>query len=168
MTKLERIEEIFEPIAARHGCDIVQLTFRQERPGWVLRALVEKHGADPRTGSGVDHQLCAALSRELGDALDAEDAIAERYVLELSSPGIERPLTRPTDWVRFAGRAVRIETSAPVGGRKRFRGVIGAVEGGGVALALEGGGSEIVPLDAVAKAHLVYEKDGMISKAGVK
>ena len=168
MTKTERIERILEPIAARYGCDVVQLTFRRERPGWVLRALVEKRGADPRIGSGVDHALCAAVSRELGDALDAEDAVGERYVLEISSPGIERPLTRPADWVRFAGRAARVETERPIAGRRRFSGAIGAVADGAVVLALEGGGSAAIPFAEMTKAHLVFERDEVFSKAGVK
>lgn len=168
MKGLENIERIALPIAARHGCDVVQLTYRREQAGWVLRALIERRGADPRTGSGVDHALCAAVSRELGAAIEAEDAIAESFVLEISSPGIERPLTRPADFARFEGSEAKVETTAPVGGRKRFRGVLAGVRGDGVALSLPDGGTVNLEFGKISKAHLVFETGGVHSRAGEK
>jgi ribosome maturation factor RimP len=166
MTKIERIEQVAQPIAARHGCDVVQISYRREQVGWVLRALIERLGSDPKTGSGIDHGLCAAVSRELGAALEEADVIAESFVLEVSSPGIERPLTRLADYERFKGREARIETSAPVGGRKRFRGVIGGARDGEIFVTLSGGDALSVSFEKISKAHLVFESDGMHFRAG--
>jgi ribosome maturation factor RimP len=144
----------------------VQVTYRREQPGWVLRVLIEKRGSDPRSGSGVDHALCGKVSRDLGDAIDVEDAIIDAFTLEVSSPGIERPLTRPEDFERFKGREARVETSAPVDNRKRFRGKILGVRGEDVTMAGDDGGIAVIPFRKIAKAHLVYEANEMISKAG--
>jgi ribosome maturation factor RimP len=168
MAKVERIEQIVQPIAARHDCDIVQITFRREPAGWVLRTLIEKRGSDPRKGSGIDHALCAAVSRELGTALEEAEAIAETFVLEVSSPGIERPLTRLADYERFEGREVRIELSSPLGGRKRFNGMIAGVHGDEVSLTLSGGDTVSVSFEKISKAHLVFEKIEMHCRAGEK
>jgi ribosome maturation factor RimP len=166
MTKVERIEQIAQPIVTRHDCDIVQLMYRREQVGWVLRVLIERRGADLRNGSGVDHALCAAVSRELGAALDAEEFLAEAFVLEVSSPGIERPLTKLVDYVRFAGREARVETTAPMKGRKRFRGVIGGACGDEISISLADGEVVNVAIGRISKAHLVYDNGGMHFKAG--
>jgi ribosome maturation factor RimP len=168
MTNVENIERIALPIAAIHGCDLVQLTFRREPGGWILRVLIERRGSDPRTGSGVDHALCAAVSRDLGAAIEAEEAIAESFVLEVSSPGIERPLTRLADFARFEGREARIETSAPVGGRKRFRGILRGARGEDVSVSLADGEVVNLAFGKISKAHLVFEGGGMHSRAGEK
>ena len=168
MVSIERIEQVAQPIAALHGCDVVQITFRREQAGWVLRTLIEKRGADPRKGSGVDHALCAAVSRELGAAIEETDAIPESFVLEVSSPGIERPLTRREDFARFEGREAKVETSSPFGGRKRFRGIIGGARGGEIALTLPGGDTLSVPFERISRAHLVFESDAVHFRAGEK
>ena len=92
----------------------------------------------------------------------------DSFVLEVSSPGIERPLTRLADYERFAGREARLETSAPVAGRKRHCGRLLGVRGEEVALALADGEVAAIPFPKIAKAHLVYEKSEMVSKAGEK
>jgi ribosome maturation factor RimP len=168
MKDIGHLGEIAQKIAARHACDVVQVIYRREQPGWVLRVLIERHGADPRTGSGVDHSLCGAVSRDLGEAIDVEDAIIDSFVLEVSSPGIERPLTRIADYARFAGRRARVETAAPVGGRKRFDGRIGGVRGEDVTVEQDEGGVAIIPFEKIAKAHLVYDMSEVVSKAGEK
>jgi len=168
MVNIEHLDEIAQKIAARHACDVVQVIYRREQPGWVLRVLIERRGSDPRIGSGVDHALCSKVSRDLGDAIDVEDAIIDLFVLEVSSPGIERPLTRLVDYDRFKGREARVDTSAPVAGCKRFRGRILGARGEDVTLMRDNGGIAVIPFEKIAKAHLVYEMNEMISKAGEK
>mgnify|MGYP001159341365 CR=1 FL=1 len=168
MTKVERIEQIVQPIAARHDCDVVQITYRREPGGWVLRALIEKRCSDPRKGAGVDHALCAAVSRELGAALEEAETIDESFTLEVSSPGIERPLTRLADYERFAGREARIELSSPLDKRKRFNGTIAGVHGDEISMTLIGGDTVHVSFEKIAKAHLVFEKNEMHCRAGEK
>ena len=168
MVDVEHLNEIARNAAALHGCDVVQVSYRREQPGWVLRVLIERRDADPAHGSGVDHSLCSAVSRDLGNVLDVEDAIADSFTLEVSSPGIERPLTRPEDYARFAGKKARVETSAPVAGRRRHAGRIVGVKGEEVALEQGDGGVVAIPFAKVAKAHLVFDTDEVISKAGEK
>lgn len=168
MVNVEQLNEIAQRAAALHGCEVVQVVYRREQPGWVLRVLVERRGADPDRGSGVDHALCGAVSRDLGNALDVEDVIADSFVLEVSSPGIERPLTRLADFERFKGKKARVDTSAPVSGRKRHGGRILGVRGGDVALEQEDGGIAAIPFTKIAKAHLVFDTNEVISRAGEK
>lgn len=168
MASIAEIEAIALPILDRQGCDLVQATFRRERAGWVLRLLVEKRGADPQQGSGVDLALCAAVSRDLGTALDAADIIDRAYTMEVSSPGIERPLTRIEDYRRFAGRRAAIKTRQPIGGRRRFQGVLRGVSSNGVLLETTEGGSITIPADTINKANLVFETENLEMKPGVK
>ena len=168
MVNVEHLNGIAQKVAAHHGCDVVQITYRREQPGWVLRVLIERRGSDPRHGSGVDHALCSAVSRDLGDAIDVEDALIDSFVLEVSSPGIERPLNRLADYERFKGRAALVETSAPVAGSKRHSGTIVGVRGEEIALEQKDGAHAVIPFAKIAKAHLVFDENGMTSKAGEK
>jgi ribosome maturation factor RimP len=157
MASVADIEAVALPVLDRHGCDLVQLTFRRERSGWVLRLLVESAGADADGGSGVDHQLCAAISRDLSTALDVEDLIEGAYTMEVSSPGIERPLTRLADYSRFAGRAAALRTRSPLHGRRRFKGVLKGVKSNNVVLVTAEGTTVSIPADSIEKANLVFE-----------
>ena len=168
MKDFGHLEEIAQKAASRHACDVVQLSYRREQPGWVLRVLIERRGADPRHGSGVDHALCAAVSRDLSHAIDVEDAIIDSFVLEVSSPGIERPLTRLADYDRFKGLKIRLETASPIAGRKRYSGTIRGAEGDRVSLALEDGETAVIPFDEIAKAHLACEGGEVVSRSGEK
>ena len=118
----KEIEAIIAPVLDRMGVDLVQGMFSGERGGRVLRLLIERKGATPETGSGVDLGLCAEVSREVGAALDVNDVIGDAYNLEVSSPGIERPLIRPQDFERFSGRPAIVVTKGAVSGRRKFSG----------------------------------------------
>ena len=97
---------------------------------------------------------CADLSRAISALLDVEDPIVGTYTLEVSSPGIDRPLTRIKDFERFAGFEAKVETQRPIGGRKRFRGKLIGIDGGQVRLHVDGVDVD-VPYDEIAKARLV-------------
>jgi ribosome maturation factor RimP len=117
----------------------------------VVRIYVEKEG-------GVGVEDCAAVSREVSAILDIEDPIDSPYVLEVSSPGLDRPLKGAGDFERFAGRRVRLHTFGPVEGRRQFRGTLEGHADGVVSLRDEELGREVrVPLDQVAKARLEVE-----------
>jgi ribosome maturation factor RimP len=98
---------------------------------------------------------CADLSRALSAVLDVEDPIEREYTLEVSSPGIDRPLTRPVDFDRWKGWVAKLETDELVGGRKRFKGVLGGIEDDAVLMALEDGTDARVPFEALSDAKLV-------------
>ncbi|MBW2534936.1 MAG: ribosome maturation factor RimP [Deltaproteobacteria bacterium] len=166
MTKTRQIEAIAEPVLARHGCDLVLLTYRRERRGWVLRLLIERHGADPDAGSGVDLGLCAKVSRDLGAVLDAEDALREKHTLEVSSAGLDRPLVRPADFERFAGREISLKASRPIDGRRRFKGLLQGRRDGRVLIRMRDGETVGIPDGEVTNAKLVFEPARLGAKTG--
>jgi ribosome maturation factor RimP len=117
--------------------------------GGTLQIMIE-----PADGRAMDVEACAVLSRALSAVLDVEDPMPGSYTLEVSSPGIDRPLTRPKDYARWAGHIARLETAEPVEGRRRFKGTLLGLEGDLVKVRLEDGKETQVPLSAVSKAKL--------------
>ncbi len=111
-----------------------------------------------RPDGGMDVDDCAQLSRKLSEVLEAADPIADEYVLEVSSPGIDRPLTATGDFERFAGHEARIELKQPIDGRRRFKGTIAGLQNGQVVVETQGEhGSErvLLPLSGIAEAKLI-------------
>ncbi len=98
---LDRLYDIIEPIAADYGLELVDVQYRQEQHGWVLRIIIYKE-------EGVSVDDCAKISRETGHVLDVEDVIPYKYHLEVSSPGLERPLTTTRDFERNLGKKINI------------------------------------------------------------
>lgn len=141
--------ELAEELAGPLGLEIVDVEFRREAGGRVLRVFIDKPG-------GVTLDDCQALSQELSRKLDEVDPIEESYSLEVSSPGIERPLTKPRDYERFAGELVHVRTFGPIGGRRNFQGKLIGLDGDDVVLRLEDGDVRI-PLAQVARARLVAQ-----------
>jgi ribosome maturation factor RimP len=119
----------------------------------TLQVMVERRDEAPMT---IDH--CAEVSRSISALLDVADPIVGAYTLEVSSPGIDRPLVRPEDYDRFAGFEARIELSEPCEGRKRFRGRLLGREADHVRIASEAGEVRL-PLAAIARAKLVLTDD---------
>ena len=105
----------------------------------------------------MDVGLCASVSRELSAVLDASDAVTGSYTLEVSSPGIERPLVRLSDFERFVGKIASIKTSEPVLGRRTFKGRLNGVENGAVLLEAADNQCIAIPGDVIKKANLVFE-----------
>lgn len=151
-TVRERAAELADRIAAREGCEVAHCEFVKEGPGWVLRVYIDRRG-------GVGLEDCTAVSRQLSTALDVEDFIDRSYSLEVSSPGVFRPLFEAEDYQRFVGERVRIKTMAPVRGRRTFVGELGGLEDGTVTIHEPGGQTFEIPLDKVGKANLEPELD---------
>ena len=123
-----------DPIARAHGAEIVDVDFKSEQGGWILRIYVEKLGstdsnADTRDAA-VDLDLCSAIARDLSPALDVADFIPHRYSLEISSPGVERPLKKERDFVRFTGKKAKLKLHAASNGEKVVTGILSGVEAG--------------------------------------
>ncbi len=158
----DRIVELAEPIVAASRCELVSVEYRREPHGWVLRLYVERLGHDPRklTG-GVTLEECTRISRDLSLALDVAELIEHAYHLEVSSPGLDRPLTKPEDYVRFVGLRAKIQLTEPDPRwthRRVFRGeILPAAEPGQIALREDDLGELSLPFVAIAKAHLVYQ-----------
>lgn len=143
---LHRIEEIVAPTIVGMGYELVRIAMSR---GGTLQIMIE-----PADGRPMDVEDCATLSRALSAVLDVEDPISGAYTLEVSSPGIDRPLTREKDYVRWAGHLARVETSQPIDGRRRFKGTLLGLEDGAVKLKFDDGKEAIVPLALVTKAKL--------------
>ncbi len=146
-----RLRAVVEPIARAHGAEVVSIELKNES-GWVLRVYVEKTGTE-----GADLELCAGISRDLSPALDVADLIPQHYNLEVSSPGLERPLHGEADFERFVGRKAKIKLrhdSAST--QKVFIGELGPITGGTLAV-VEGKRTHEVPLADIEKARLVFE-----------
>ena len=148
MVDTDGIERLIEPSLEALGYRIVRVVFTGSR-GATLQVMAERLDDVPMA---VDD--CARISHSVSALLDVADPIAGAYHLEVSSPGIERPLVKPADFDRFIGREARIELSLPVRGRRRFRGRLCGVLEGILRLATATG-EERLPLAGVARANLV-------------
>ncbi len=148
MDATSRIEEIIAPSIAAMGYEIVRVQMSgSQRP--VLQIMAERADREPMTVED-----CADISRSVSALLDVEDPISGPYTLEVSSPGLDRPLTRPADYDRFAGFEAKVETRAPVDGRKRFRGRLCGVEDGQVVMRVDEGEVRLA-LDVIQRGKLV-------------
>ena len=145
----DKIDGLIREAVAAMGYDIVRvaLTGGHSRP--VLQIMIE-----PADGHDMTVDDCAAVSRAVSALLDETDPIGAAYSLEVTSPGIDRPLTRPKDYDRFAGLEARIETDKPIDGRKRFQGRLLGREGDRVRLALPAGEVSVAMSD-IKRAKLV-------------
>ena len=143
---LRRIEDIVAPTVVGMGYELVRVAMSK---GGTLQIMIEPAGGGP-----MDVEACATLARALSAVLDVEDPIPSAYTLEVSSPGIDRPLTRPKDYARWAGHLARLETALPVEGRRRFKGKLLGFADDMVKLRLEDGMEVTVPLSAVTRAKL--------------
>jgi len=146
---LKEVRQVAEPILQSQGLDLVDLEYQRETQGWVLRFYIDREG-------GVTVEDCAKVSGELGAVLEVRDLIANPYVLEVSSPGITRPLKKPEDFNKYRNRLVKVKTFEPIEGRRNFKGVLLGLEDDKVRLEMEGQSYEI-PFRGIAKANLEFE-----------
>lgn len=153
-----RIEQIITPSIEAQGYEVVRVQMSGGlRP--ILQIMAERTDGAPMTVED-----CAEISRSVSALLDVEDPISSAYTLEVSSPGIDRPLIRPKDFERFAGFEAKVESRVAIDGRKRFKGRLKGLEDGHVVIESETGPARI-PLDAVQRAKLVLTDD-LIRAAG--
>jgi len=140
---LARVEALVEPVLVGEGFELVDVQYRRERAGWVLRLFVDRaapaavgaEGLRP-VGSGVTLDDCVEISREIGPLLDVAETIPGRYTLEVSSPGLDRPLKKPGDFEKYAGRLIRVRVSGPEG-RRRIKGRLLGLDQGQIRLQVD-------------------------------
>ena len=152
---VDQIRAVALPILDSMGIELVELEFRKEGPGMVLRLFIDKPG-------GILLDDCSAVSRELSEILDVEEIIPVEYNLEVSSPGLNRPLTKPADYDRYVGKLVKVRTyemiaDAAGNRRKTFLGQLEELKDGIIHIRLKEGQSAAIPFDKVAKANLEFE-----------
>ena len=157
MDQTHRVEELIAPSLEALGFELVRVRFGGPgRP--PLQIMIERQDREALT---VDD--CASASKAISALLDVEDPIGGAYNLEISSPGLARPLTRMGDFERFAGLEAKMEVTVPVDGRKRLRGQVLGVENGNVRIARDEG-SQSVPFETIKTAKLILT-DELISSA---
>lgn len=148
---LEKVTAIAERVAAREGLELVEVELLGGGKSRVLRIFIDKPG-------GVSHADCENVSHQVGTILDVEDVVpGGAYTLEVSSPGVERKLTKPADFERFAGQKAKLVLRQPVANSKRVEGRLAGFADGQVRIELDKGELLSVPLDQVEKANLKFD-----------
>ncbi len=150
MEVIERIRELLEPIANERKFYIVDITYRREGGKLALRILADKEG-------GITMRECAGLNNELSELLDGENIIEEEYLLEVSSPGLDRKLKKDEDFLWAVGRRIKVTTYAPLDGKNVFSGVLVGLGDGTVVLE-ENGISAEIPREKIASAKLAIKE----------
>ncbi len=150
-----QIERLLAPILDEHKLELVDIEFKKVGRGHVLRIFIDKPG-------GINLDDCAEVSRELSVQLDVEDSIAGRYTLEVSSPGIDRPLKNLQDFIRFKGKLALVKTAELIkdekgSPRKTFLGIIEEVDNGIIIIKLKEGPLARIEMNKIIKAHLEFE-----------
>lgn len=149
-----QLEEIVEPIAHRFGLEVADVELMGQGSRTVLRVVVEAAG---ESAPGVTVEALARVSEALSRQLDLRDLIPHAYTLEVSSPGLDRPLKKDRDFQRFAGQLVEVWTFAPIENQRHFKGRLLGLEGGLVRL-LVGTRQVGLPRDQVTRARLVIDE----------
>jgi len=145
----DRIKTLINPILLNQGMELVEIEYRREARGWVLRLYIDKE-------RGVTLEDCTRVSQEVGRILDVEDLITVPYALEVSSPGLTRPLKSEKDFKKVQDRLIKVRTFEPVMNRREFKGKLTAVSDREIEILIDGEVFQI-PLSSIAKAHLEVE-----------
>jgi len=167
---IAKLIEIVEPVVEDAGYELVSLEYRREQPGWVIRVFIDwphsGDAAEPERGIGFAD--CEVISRELGPVLDVADPVEHAYNLEVSSPGIARPLRTAAHFRRFAGQRTKVALRDGLDGRRRFTGdileVIDSDGGERVAVDVDGTRFEL-PVADIDSAELVPDWDAEMAKS---
>ena len=154
---VEQVRAVAARVAAGYGLEIFDVQFRREAPGMVLRVQIDRPGPAASAEESVSVEDCARVSRDLSAILDVEDVVPIAYTLEVSSPGLDRPLRQLDDYRRFAGRRAKIVVRGQVEGQGFFRGTLAGVDGREVLIDGEDGRTHRVPVDAITRANLEVE-----------
>lgn len=144
----QKIQDILVPILASKGLSLWDLEFKKDGPKWLLRIYID------REGSGVTLDDCESVSRDLGTVLDVEEVISHAYTLEVSSPGLDRSLSKPEHYGKCLGKIVKIKTYQAVDGQKVFRGTLQEFKDGNVSILADNGKNMMFDLKDIAKASL--------------
>ena len=149
-----RIRTIAERVAAGYGLEIFEVQFRREAPGMVLRIQIDRPGPAATAEESVSVDDCANVSRDLSAILDVEDVVPTAYTLEVSSPGLDRPLRRADDYSRFSGRRARVVMREKVDGQTFFLGRLAGLDGDTILIDGDDHKRHRLPLGAVTRAKL--------------
>ena len=156
-TVVERVRAIAERVAGGYGLEIFDVQFRREAPGMVLRVRIDRPGPALTEEDSVSVHDCANVSRDLSAIFDVEEIVPTAYTLEVSSPGLDRPLRGLDDYRRFVGRLAKIVMREKVDGQGFFRGRLAGVDGDHLLIDAEDHQRHRVPLAVITRANLEVE-----------
>ena len=154
---VERVREAATRVASSFGLEIFDVQFRREAGGMVLRVQIDRPGPAATAEESVSVEDCARVSRDLSAVLDVEDAVPVAYTLEVSSPGLDRPLRHADDYRRFAGRRAKVVMREQVDGQRFFKGRLGGVDGNDIVIDGDDGRTHRVPMRIITRANLEVE-----------
>jgi len=157
MQPLEQIRAIAERVARSRGLEIWDIQSRRETSGHVVRVFIDRPGPAATPEDSVSIEDCEQVNREIGTILDVEDPLPFTYTLEVSSPGLDRPLRHADDYRRFAGRLAKIVVREPVDNQKAFEGRLLGVERDDVLLEAPNGRRHRLPLRMITRGRLEVE-----------
>jgi ribosome maturation factor RimP len=151
------LEQLIEPICRAHGVELVEVRFLREPKGAVIRVIIDREVPGVEVGSGVSLEDCTGVSRDVSTSLDVHEDLlpSGAFRLEVSSPGLERPLVKLADFERFSGREVKLRTQTPIERQRRFRGKLLRVVDQSIELDQDGK-VLLIPHADIAQANLVY------------
>jgi ribosome maturation factor RimP len=156
----DRVRAIADPILLNEGMELVDVEYRRESKGWILRLTLDKEG-------GITLNDCSRISQEVGRSLDVEDFIQTPYTLEVSSPGLARSLKTEKDFMKYRQRLIKVKTVDPVKDRRQFKGRLLGVSENRIEIEVDGGVFEI-PLSNVARANLEIDRDVLRKEHPIK
>jgi ribosome maturation factor RimP len=146
---VKKVSALIEPILDEMEIELVDIEYLSEQGRWILRIYVDKQG-------GITLDDCARVSLEIGDLIDVKDIFSHGYVLEVSSPGLNRRLKKKKDFVRAVGKNIKIKMVVPIAGRRNFKGNLKSFQDGVLRLTVKDE-SVLLPYRDIEKANLVYD-----------
>ena len=152
-----RVRALAERVAGSYGLEVFDVRYRRESSGMVLRVQVDRQGPSSTAEESVSVDDCARVSRDLSALLDVEDVVPATYTLEVSSPGLDRPLRDARDYQRFSGRRAKLVMREPVDGQLFFKGRLGGVDGTIVLIEDDAQRLHRVPIAVITRANLEVE-----------
>jgi len=155
---VEQVRTLANRVAGSRGLEIFDVQYRREGGGMVLRVQIDRPwNRTAAAEEGVTVEDCAAVSRDLSAMLDVEDIVPSAYTLEISSPGLDRPLRKAAEYGRFSGRRAKLVMREAVDGQMYFKGRLGGLEGTDVLIETDDGRRHRVPLGVITRANLEVE-----------
>jgi ribosome maturation factor RimP len=154
-------EALVAPVVEASGLELVEVTFRREAGRKVLRVVVDREG-------GVDIDTISATAEQVSRRLDLEGFEPGPYALEVSSPGIERPLRRPVDFRRRVGDRVKVRTVTPIEGARNHAGALVSADEEAIAIATDGGATLRVPYEQIASARTVADWNAELKRSSAR
>ena len=154
---VENVRRLASRVAGTYGLEIFDVEFRREGSGMVLRVRLDRPGPSATAEESVSVDDCARVSRDVSAVLDVEEVVPVAYTLEVSSPGLDRPLRHADDYRRFAGRRAKVVMREAIDGQKFFKGILGGTDGHDVLIDGDDGRPHRVPMGVITRANLEVE-----------